>query len=233
MLTPIMSVLAAAALLYFLRHARDERYFWVLSSLLLLFVLGGVLMVDPKAGAHRLVGADPFIYMAIAVVLNAGLERLERYWPRPRLTAAAGIGLVAILMAGDLHYYFADYLGDHILDSPDVQMFAIHRYLIDYQRQQSDDQPLQIVCVGFSGDYCAGTNVQYFVPQLLARARVTTDVASIASVPDAPEREIVIVNPFLSDTVSQAQERYGTGRRHYGPRGELLFISYELPPGRQ
>jgi|GEM_PF-6433326 len=233
MLTPIMTVLAVAALLYFLRHAGDERYFWVLSSLLLLFVLGGVLMVDPKAGAHRLVGGDPFIYMAIAVLLNAGFERLERYWPRPRLNAATAIALVAILMAGDLHYYFADYLGNHILDSPDVQMYAIHQYLIDYQHQQPDDQPLQIVCVGFSGDYCAGTNLQYFVPQLLARARVTTDVASIASIPDAPEREIVIVNPFLSDTVTAAQERYGAGQRHHGPRGELLFITYELPPGSQ
>jgi hypothetical protein len=233
MLTPAMTVLALAALLYFLRHARDERHFWVLSSLLLLFVLGGVLMVDPKAGAHRLVGGDPFIYMAIAVLLNAGLERLERYTRRPRFSTAVGIALVVMLMAGDLHYYFVDYLGTNIHDSPDVEMFAIHQYLIDYQQRHPDDQPLRIICVGYSGDYCAGSNLQYLAPQLLARARVTTDVTSIASVPDTIARGIVIVNPFLSAEVIQAQERYGAdaAQRHYGPRGKLLFISYELPPG--
>ena len=231
MLTPIMSVLAVLALLYFIRRIRAGPYFWLISALVLLFVFGGLLVVSPTAGAHRLLGSGPLIYAAIAVLLDRALSRLEQWWFQPRRAAAAGAVLVALLMIADLHYYFVDYLNNHELDSPEVAANDVHRYLIGVQSRFTQG-PIEIACVGFNANYCQGTNLQYLAPQLLARAEVLTDLGAIASVPPpGVQPQIVIINSALGDEIQRAQQRYSSvgSEWHYGPRGDLAFCSFAIP----
>ncbi|HEY4724309.1 MAG TPA: glycosyltransferase family 39 protein, partial [Anaerolineae bacterium] len=56
MLTPLMSILAVIGLAYCVAHSREGPYFWIVSSLALVILFGGILMVSPTAGSHRLLG---------------------------------------------------------------------------------------------------------------------------------------------------------------------------------
>ncbi len=232
-LTPAMSGLAALALLYFIRRIREESYFWLVSALTLLIVLGGILIVSPTAGSHRLLGSGPLIYGAIAVLLDRVLSRLERWRLRPRWVAAIGTVVVAALMIGDASYYVVGYIDGNELYSPEVRLDVVHRYVIGLDARYPG--PLELVCVGLNSDYCGGTNLQYLVPQLLARAEVLTDITSAADVPPPDHRpQIVIVTVELADEIQHMQQRYPTveAQAHDGPRGELEFTSFEVPPTR-
>ncbi len=230
-LTPVMSVLAVVALLYFIRRVREESYFWLVSALTLLIIFGGVLIVSPTAGSHRLLGSGPLIYTAIAVLLDRVLSRLERWRFEPRWVAAIGTVVVVALMIGDAYYYFVGYINGHELQSPEVRLDLVHHYVIGLQARYPG--PLELVCVGLNGDYCRGTNLEYLVPQLLARTEVLADVTSAANVPSPDGRpQIVIVNASLPDEVQRVRQRYPTveSQSHYGLRGELEFVSFEIPP---
>ena len=153
MLIPSIAVLAVLGLAYFIRHLREGPSFWVISSLVLLLLFGGVLTVSPTAGGHRLLGVGPLIYLAVAVILDQLLCRLEQRFPRPRLIAVVGIVAVAALMMADAYYYFGNYIADNEFRSPDMPGNFVRHYLVDAYHSWHD-QPLQIACVGYNVDLC-------------------------------------------------------------------------------
>lgn len=231
-LTPMMAVLAGLALIYFVLHIRAGPYFWVLTSLALLILFGGVLVVSPSAGSHRLLGSGPFIYLAIAVLIDRALVQADRIIRRPRLVAVIGTIIVVALAAADARYYFVDYLTNHELDSPEVNLNLVNRYLIDVQARL-DQRPLQIVCVGFNADYCRGTTLHLLAPELFTHAEIIdSDPASVDITPLDNQMQVLIVNAALADRVEAARQRHPgiEPETHYDPRGNPVFVSYELLP---
>ncbi|MBI5563966.1 MAG: glycosyltransferase family 39 protein [Chloroflexi bacterium] len=232
-LTPIMSVLAAIGLAYFIARLRQGPYFWVISALALLILFGGILMVSPTAGSHRLLGSGPLIYITIAVILDRAWGWYERRVSRRRLTLFAGVFIIALLMLADANYYFVNYLTRNELRAPDVTGNVIHRYLLALD-QRTTGQPLDIRCVQLNTDFCRGTNIDYLARSLVTRAQIVSDIPGIADVPPPPgdRLQVVIINASFSDEVERARQRYATllPLNLENPQGAVLFVVYEIYP---
>jgi hypothetical protein len=230
-LTPTMTVLAVAALLYFLRHTLDGPYFWLLSSLGLLILFGGVLVISPTAGIHRMMGSDPLLYIAIGVLLDRVWARIERVVFQPRALGVLAAGLIALLMVADARHYFVDYIDSSELSSPEMQGNLIHRYLIDTQAWLGT-QPYQVVCVGFNHDHCQGTVLRYLAPQLFEYANVIdSGPATVDIAPPPGQPEILIINPDRPEDVERAEQRYApvAPQFHLDPLGNVQFVTFEIP----
>jgi hypothetical protein len=219
-------------LAYLVRRIREGPSFWLVSSLALVLLFGGLLTVAPLAGGHRLLGAGPLIYLAVAVLLDRALQLIERLLPRPRLLAVIGTLAVAALMIADANYYFTGYIGGKELTSPEVAGNLVFRYLIEaYHGWQ--EQPLDIACVGYNSDFCSGSRLRYFAPQVLAESTVVDDLATVASVPPPAGRpQIVIINTALTQEVQYARQRYDpiVPQVHYSSGLGWVFVSFEIPP---
>lgn len=232
MLTPLMSILAVIALAYCVAHSREGPYFWIVSSLALLILFGGILMVSPTAGSHRLLGSGPLIYGAIAVAIDRAWGWCERHVRHPKLIGVYGLFAVALLMNADARYYFVNYLTKNELRSPDVLFHVIQQYLFALEAR-TGSQPLQIVCVGLNTDFCRGTTLDFLARPLLARADVTTDVPAIAAVPPAgPRLQVVIINASLASEVENARRRYApvAPQQLRDSLGRLLYVVFEIQP---
>ena len=231
-LTPLMTILAVIGLGYCVAHLREDRYFWLLSALALLILFGGILMVSPSAGSHRLLGSGPLIYAAIAVILDRAWRWAEQHVRWPKLIALAGVIAVALLMVADARTYFVDYLTKNELHSPDIPLNLIHRYILDIDARTAP-QPIRLACVGLNADYCHGTNLVYLAQPFLARADIVTDLPSVADVQPPDNRPLfVIVNASLTTEVQQAEQRYpGAVRRNFDDNfGNPLYAVFEVAP---
>jgi mannose/fructose/N-acetylgalactosamine-specific phosphotransferase system component IIC len=240
MLTPIMSILAVIGIAYCVAHSREAPYFWITSSLALLILLGGILMVSPTAGSHRLLGSGPLIYTVIALMIDRAWGWFERKIQRLKLignysliiAGLVGISAVGLLMTADAQYYFDHYLHKNELYSPEMPFTVIRQYLIALE-QRTDSQPLQIACVGLNADFCQGTTIEFLARPLLARAEVTTDIPAINVIPP-PDKElqVVIINASLTDQVERAKQRYVTVTPQYlsDPLNRILFVTFEIKP---
>jgi uncharacterized membrane protein len=232
MLTPIMSILAVIALAYFVAHSREGPYFWVVSSLALVILFGGILMVSPTAGSHRLLGSSPLIYGAIAVAIDRAWGWFERRAPHPKLIGVYGLLVIALLMNADARYYFVNYLTKNELRSPDVPFHVIQEYLFALE-PRTEPQPLQIVCVGLNADFCRGTTLDFLARPLLARADVITDLPSTDSVPPRGTKlQVVIINASMTQEVERARQRYATvtPQNLSDPLNRILFVAFEIQP---
>ncbi len=236
MLTPIMAGLVFIGLLYFIGRLRSGPHWWVVSSLTLLLLFGGILTVTPTTGSHRLMGTGPLFMILIAVLIDRAWAWVEQRVPpyslsRHSVLAAAGSLAVIALMFMDARTYFVDYLDGHQRYSPEVPLNIAHRYLIDVQARTAD-QPLQIACVGLNQDICRGTTLQFFVPQLIARADIVTDLPNLDAVPNKEGRmQVVLINALLTNEVRHASERYAPAPPHilFDLLGQPLFVAYERP----
>jgi len=230
MVIPGIAVLAILGLIYLASRIREGPSFWLLSSLTLVLVFGGLLTVSPIAGGHRLLGAGPFIYIAVAVLLDRACQLIERWLPRPRLLAGACTLLVGILMLADAHYYFVDYIDGSELRSPEIPGNMIFRYLIETYHNWHD-QPLDIACVGYNADFCQGSNLRYFMPQLLEQSTVVDSLTTVASVPPSTGRpQIIIINAMFPQEIQAARQRYYPSVPQVHDKLGAVFVSLEIPP---
>ena len=196
-LSPLMTILVVIALGYFVAHSREGPYFWIVSALALLVVFGGILMVSPTAGSHRLLGSGPLMYSAVAVTLDRAWHWAETRWPHKIPIALAGTVAIGLLMIADARVYFVDYLTKNEPHSPEAKLNLVQRYVIDIGLR-TDPQSVQIVCVGLNSDYCRGTTIDLLARPLLARADIITDVPRVADVPPPNQRpQFIIINAAL------------------------------------
>jgi len=231
-LTPLMTILAVIGLGYCAAHLNEDRYFWLISALSLLILFGGILMVSPSAGSHRLLGSGPLIYGSIAVIIDRAWHWAKQRVRWPKLIALAGVIAVALLMLADARTYFVDYLTNKELNSPDVPLNLIHRYILDIDARTAP-QPIRLACVGLNADYCHGTNLVYLAQPFLARADIVTDLPAVADVQPPDTRPLfVIVNASLTAEVQQAEQRYPGAIRHNlnDNQGNPLFAAFEVAP---
>ncbi len=231
-LTPIMALLALTGLLYCFRHVREGPYFWLLSSLGLIILFGGVLIVDPNVGGHRVLGSGPLIYIAIAILIDRVLSKIERLINQPHWATVIGIVLVGTLMLTDLEYYFVGYIGNNQWGIPTIENNVVVDYLADVRTRLGQNH-FQVVCVGYDFGYCQGTTAQFLIPDLLEHAQIIDGAeANINITPSPGEEQILIVNSHFDNEVELAQHRYPTIRPewHYGFRGDSLFVSFEVLP---
>jgi hypothetical protein len=229
-LTPAMFVLAALGLIYLTFHIRESRAFWLLSSLGLIVLLGGVLTVGPMIGSQRFVGAAPLIYIASAVFIDAALTMAQRRWhPQPRLWNALGTIVVVALMIMDADYYFGEYIPYNNRYSRDRESTQIGYYLRELE-QQRGSSPRQVYCFGFAPVYCTGTTVQYLAPHLWQATQTMTQPFASTTLPTTVDL-VLIFSPDATDDLQAAQRRYATAqqRTHSGVYFEPLFISLEVP----
>jgi 4-amino-4-deoxy-L-arabinose transferase-like glycosyltransferase len=230
-LTPLMTILAVIALGYCVLHLREGPYFWLVSAFALLVVFGGILVVSPTAGSHRLLGSGPLLYSAIAVTLDRGWQRAEQRWPQQVPIALAGTVVIGLLMLADARTYFVDYLTVREPYSPESKLNLVQRYVIDLG-PRTEPQPVQIVCVGITADYCKGTTVDLLARSLLARADVITDAPGVAAVPPPGSRpQFVIINASLAREVNLARARYPyvPSRNLIDGLGNIDFVAFEVP----
>jgi len=232
-LTPLMSILAAIGLAYFIARLRHGPYFWVISALAMLILFGGVLMVSPTAGSHRLLGSGPLIYITIAVIADRAWGWYERHVRWRWLTTLSGVLVIALLMLSDANYYFVNYLTRNELRAPDVTANVIHRYLLALD-ERTTGQPLDIQCVQLNSDFCRGTNIDFLARSLIARSNIVTDIPSIDNVPPPPtdRMQIVVINASFTDEVARARQRYATllPLSLTTPQGLTVFVVYEIHP---
>jgi hypothetical protein len=231
LLTPIMSVLALGGLLYLLRHFKEGRAFWLLSSLGLILIIGGVFTLTPMGGAHHFVGTVPLIYIAIAVFIDRIWVWCGQRWPiRQSLLAIVSVTFIAVLMVTDAYYYFGTFAASRPTFSADAeQAMLIGEYLHDLEQRPGT---YAVICVYAPHMWCSHDTVIFLAPHLGPQAHDLTAPPSASDLTAPSDQElIVIVSPSLPDELAKAQARFPaiTPRSHYGIHGDLLFTSFEIP----
>lgn len=231
LLTPIMSVLALCGLLYLLRHIKEGRSFWLLSSLGLILLIGGVFTLTPLGGAHHFVGTAPLIYIAIAVFIDRVWAFAEKHWPaRQRVLGIVSVLFIASLMTSDAYYYFGVFAANQPTFSPDAeQAMRIGQYLHDLEQRPGS---YAVICVYAPYLWCGHDSVQFLAPRLGPRARDLTQPVSGSDLTPLPNHSLVaIISPALPDELAVIRAYFPTitPRNHYGVHGNLLFISFEVP----
>ncbi len=235
LLTPAMSLLACAGLLYLLWHVKEGRAFWLLSSLGLILIIGGVFTLTPLGGAHHFVGAAPLIYIAIAIFIDRIWSWAGQRWPaRQRAWAVLGILLIAALMLGDAYYYFGTFAANRPTFSPDAEpAMMLGEYLHDLEQRPA---AYTVVCVRAPQFWCSHVSVLFLAPRLGPQARDLTEPPRDSDLVAPPGQElIVIVSPDLPDDLAVVQAHFPNAapRGHYGLNGNLLFTSFEIPASQQ
>jgi hypothetical protein len=233
LLTPIMSVLLALSLIYLIGRIREGPVFWLLSSLALILLFGGVLAVNPLSGSQRLLGTPPLLCASIAVFIDQVLTWADQAWRKPRAWNAIGAAAVAGLMLLDAQYYFGSYVGARVLNSADVEWsMQIGNYLHQIEQRPGSAQ-WQVVCDSAPYLYCEHSNVRFLAPQLSRGAKTLSEpIALVDYAPTSDVGLIVIIAPQLPDEARAVLDRYPSAirRDHYGAHGDLLFVSVEVPP---
>jgi hypothetical protein len=230
LLTPAMSLLACAGLLYLLWHVKEGRAFWLLSSLGLILIIGGVFTLTPLGGAHHFVGAAPLIYIAIALFIDRVWSWAGQHWPaRQQAWAALGILFIAALMVGDAYYYFGTFAANRPTFSPDAEpAMVLGEYLHDLEQRPA---AYSVVCVRAPQFWCSHVSVLFLAPRLGPQARDLTEAPRASDLVAPPGQElVVIVSPALPDDLAIVQARFPNTapRSHYGLNGNLLFTSFEI-----
>ncbi len=227
LLTPAMSLLACAGLLYL----KEGRAFWLLSSLGLILIIGGVFTLTPLGGAHHFVGAAPLVYIAIALFIDRAWSWAGQHWPaRQRAWAVLGISLIAGLMLGDAYYYFGTFAANQPTFSPDAEpAMVLGEYLHDLEQHPA---AYRVVCVRAPQFWCSHVSVLFLAPRLGPQARDLTASPGDSDLVAPPDQElVVIVSPDLPDDLAVVRAHFpnATPRGHYGVHGNLLFTSFEIP----
>lgn len=228
--SPLMSIVAVLSLFYLLRHWREGRSFFVLSSLGLILLVGGVFTMSPMVGAHHFVGTTPLIALTVAVLIDQGIRLANRRWPRPRVWATVGIAAVTGLMLADADYYFGRYIQAGTINTGDMEWaMKIGEYLHGIE----SSTPLgdyQIVCVSteFSCDH---STVHFLAPRLGEHMQtVPGPIASLTIERPSNSHLILIIAGYLPDDIQAAEKRYPGAQRldHVGVHNDLLFVSFEV-----
>ncbi len=231
LLTPAMSVLVCAGLLYLLWHLKEGRAFYVWSFLGLILVIGGIFTLSPLGGAHHFVGAAPLIYIASAVFIDRAMALAGWRWPaRARAWVAIGLALIATLMLGDAYYYFGTFAANRPSFSADTEpAMLLGEYLHDLEQRPV---AYTVICVRAPYFWCSHDTVSFLAPRLGPQARDLTEPPHDRDLVAPPGQElIVIVSPNLPDDLAAVQAHFPTTipRGHYGINGNLLFTSFEIP----
>jgi Dolichyl-phosphate-mannose-protein mannosyltransferase len=231
LLTPIMSVLALGGLLYLLRHFKEGRAFWLLSSLGLILIIGGVFTLTPLGGAHHFVGTAPLIYIAIAVFIDRVWGWAAQRRPaRQRILGIASVVFITALMVTDAYYYFGIFATNQPTFSPDAeQAMRVGEYLHDLEQRP---ETFTVICVYAPHMWCSHDSVIFLAPRLGPQAHDLSAPPSNSDLTTPSDQElIVIVAPDLPDDLAAVQAHFPTitPRSHYGIHGDLLFTSFEIP----
>ncbi|HSD84107.1 MAG TPA: glycosyltransferase family 39 protein, partial [Anaerolineae bacterium] len=231
LLLPAMSVLACAGLIYLLWHIKEGRAFYVVTSLGLILLIGGVLTLSPMDGAHHFVGAAPLIYIAIAVFIDRVGAWAGRRWPtRWPMWAAISLGVITILMLSDAYYYFGTFAANRPTFSTDAEpSMRLGEYL-----RELEQRPItyNAICVRLPGSWCSHDTVIFLAPHSAARARELTEPPRDSDWVTPPNQGlVVIVSPRQPDDLAMVQARFlnSPPHYHYGIHGNLLFTSFEIP----
>jgi 4-amino-4-deoxy-L-arabinose transferase-like glycosyltransferase len=232
LLTPIMSVLALCSLLYLLRHFKEGRAFWLLTSLGLILIVGGVFTLMPLGGAHHFIGAGPLIYIAIAVFIDRAWVLIEQHWPVHRyLLAAAAVTFIAALMVTDAYYYFGTFVPRHVnYNSADAEpAMQLGEYL--HTLEQQPRLPT-VICVASFSFSCQHPTVRFLAPELAARAQDVNDLpGDLAEFVPPGDDVLIIIGPDRSADRAAMQVRYPAIIPHdgYGIHGDLMFTAFAIP----
>jgi hypothetical protein len=231
LLTPTMSLLALGGLLVLLRHFKEGRAFWILSSLGLILIIGGVLTLTPLGGAHHFVGTAPLIYIASAVFIDRAWQWLDRRWPHhPRVLAAAAVIFIGVLMSKDAYYYFGTFVESRPTFSPDAEPgMVLGEYLHELEQRPGN---YAVICVYAPHFWCSHPSTLFLAPRLGAQARDLTEPPRRSDLVAQPQQElIVIVSPYLIDERAKVQSYFPkvTPRQVYGINADLLFTVFEVP----
>ncbi len=230
LLTPVISVLVGLSLIVLLSRIREGPSFWLLTTLGLIMLFGGVLTIGPMSGSQRLLGAPPLLMAAVAVLIDQLLVWAGRAWRRPRAWQAIGVAAVAGLMLGDAHVYFGQYVPARVVNSLDVEWsMQLGAYLREVEQRPAPGE-WQVVCDGAPWLYCEHSNVRFLAPRLSQAAQTVSAPFGENLAPKAGFGLIVIVAPQRSDDVILLQDRFPDAARrdHYGAHGDLLFTSLEV-----
>jgi hypothetical protein len=231
LLTPAMSLLALGGLLYLLLHFREGRAFWVLSSLGLILIVGGIFTLSPMGGAHHFVGTAPLIYIAIAVLIDRVWDWFERHWPNhQRALIVAAVIFIGVVMIKDAYYYFGTFADNRSTFSADAEpAMLIGEYLHDLEQRPGN---YAVICVYAPHLWCSHDSTIFLAPRLGPQARDLTEPPRASDLVTPPNQSlVVIVSPSVPDALAavQAQLPAVTPRSHYGINGDLLFTSFEAP----
>jgi Dolichyl-phosphate-mannose-protein mannosyltransferase len=233
LLTPAMVVLAVVSLLYLLRHIKDGRAFFLVSSLAVAVLFGGVLAISPLTGAYRFVGAMPLLYIAIAVIIDRGWDWLEQHWPaRRRVFMTVGIVLIAALMIGDAYYYFGTFSGKLAGANPDFDWGTrVGDYLHAFEAQADT---WQVICIQQDGRDCQHPSIQFLAPRLSAKMAVLDQTASPDSLPLSHDQNFVIVVAPQYTGTDQLRANLPQAQQHeqHNAAGELIFTAFEYSAGQ-
>jgi hypothetical protein len=226
-------VLAVLSLLYLLRHIKDGRAFFLVSSLALAVIIGGVLATSPLMGAYRFVGAMPLVYIAIAVIIDRGWSWLEQHWPtRRRVFATLGIVFITALMVGDADYYFRTFSGKLAGANPNLEWGArVGDYLHDFEARSDT---WQVICIQQDGFECQHPSIQFLAPRLSAKMTVFDQATALDSQALSQDQNlIVVVAPNYAGTNQlRASLPQATQYEQRNSAGELIFTAFENTVGQ-
>jgi hypothetical protein len=235
LLTPTMTVLVLGGLLYLLSHFKEGRAFWVLSSLGLIVIIGGVLTLSPLAGAHHFVGAAPLIYIASAVLIDRVLSWFDRHWPHhQRVLMAAAVIFIGVLMIKDAYYYFGTFADSRPTFSADAEPgMVLGEYLHELEQRPGD---YAVLCVYAPHLWCSHDSVVFLAPRLSKQTHdLTEPLRDSDLIGLADQTLIVVVSPSVPEALASVQARWPAvaPRKFYGINSNLLFTAFEVPAAQR
>jgi hypothetical protein len=220
----VPSVFFVFGLAYALAHWRRRGYFILAAWLLLDFVLGGMLLMDPPWSPRLVIAIPPaLICMVLGVVQVCGY--VQRALRRPQvLMWALSLALVLATGYGSLRFYFHDYTAGRVLRDPNNEVANdLGRYL----RTLGPDY--QCYFFGAPRVYVGHPPIPF-----LSQGARAMDVAG------PPDEKLAFVDPTYDAVFVILPERMAemeTVRRRYpqgalrefrDERGEMRFTAYEV-----
>jgi 4-amino-4-deoxy-L-arabinose transferase-like glycosyltransferase len=203
---------------------RDQRHgllwLWLLSV-----ICTGALTESTPAGQRYVIGA-PVAALFVAISLGTITQWVIDVWPRGRASAwGMAVAVLAIIMALDLHFYFADYSPGAGQGDTNTQVAtALAKYLADYPAgaQVFFFGPPRMGYAGFS-------TVPFLAPQVTGH----DVVEALTAPPDQLAVSATTAFVFLPERATEAawvEQRYpqGTYRWFRAADRTPLFLLYEI-----
>lgn len=224
-LRPLAAALFYAGLILLAVRYRDSRLVLLVLWLGAIGLVGGLSESTPAA--QRYVAAAPACALVLAVGLDGSAGILSSLWPKvTKPVSALVFVLLAVVIAGDLKFYFVDYMNYSVIENTRSNGMIAQRLANDLKDKTSDTQ------VVFFGaplmGYYSIPSTAYLTPQV--KGIDINEPWSSSKKGDLTGDELIFV--FLSnheDEIEAVQADYPEGalKTEYAWNGEILFWLYE------
>jgi 4-amino-4-deoxy-L-arabinose transferase-like glycosyltransferase len=217
----VLFVIGGAGLAHKIKEPRANLLFlW-----LFVFVITGAFSITIPA-SQRYVAVAPAAAILIGYGLSMLTEQMEQLWPkRARLIGILGIGLILLVDAGEMRFFFVEYKNNSSMGGFNTM---VAQRLADYLKDKEDDW--EVVFFGYPEmGYKTINSIPYLAPHIKGYT-MNKPWGSDENPKPTSHRLIFVFLPFREDDLKRVKASYPNGilKEEYYFNGDLLYWLYEV-----